>query len=132
MQTRRLRRLDRDAIRPPDSPSDRAASQVFGRRINVEIAGVARMRLACAKMRFFGAVIPVVIAVACTLFWLCASISVYESDFSELENFEIIFFLLTMLGLAEIVALYRLTMDRPPHGALLVEQASQGIARGHV
>jgi len=51
-------------------------------------------------MRFFGAVIFVVIAVACTLFWLCASISVYESDFSELENFEIICFLLTMLGLA--------------------------------
>jgi hypothetical protein len=51
-------------------------------------------------MRFFWGAILIVIAVACTLFWLCASTSVYESDFSELKNFEIIFFLLAMLGLA--------------------------------
>lgn len=56
--------------------------------------------LACAKMRFFWAIFLIVIALACTLFWLCVSISVYESDFSELKNFEIIFFLLTMLGFA--------------------------------
>jgi len=58
------------------------------------------MQPACTKMWFFGAVFPIVIALACTLFWLCASISVYESDFSELANFEIIFTLLTMLALA--------------------------------
>ena len=70
------------------------------RRISAETAVVARLRLACAKMRFFWAVFLIVIALACTLFWLCVSISVYESDFSELKNFEIIFFLLTMLGFA--------------------------------
>ena len=51
-------------------------------------------------MRFFWTVFLIVIAFAWTLFWLCASISVYESDLSELENFEITFFLLMMLGLA--------------------------------
>jgi hypothetical protein len=58
-------------------------------------------------MRFFGAVFLIVLAVACTLFWLCASISVYDSDFSELENFEIIFSLLTMLGWSPIASVTR-------------------------
>jgi hypothetical protein len=52
------------------------------------------------NMRLFWTVFLIVIALAWTLIWLCASISVSESDFSELKNFEIIFFLLMMLGLA--------------------------------
>jgi tryptophan-rich sensory protein len=52
------------------------------------------------NMRLFWTVFLIVIALAWTLIWLCASISVYESDFSELKNFEIIFFLLMMVGLA--------------------------------
>jgi len=51
-------------------------------------------------MRLLWTVFLIVIALAWTLIWLCASISVSESDFSELKNFEIIFFLLMMLGLA--------------------------------
>ena len=41
-----------------------------------------------------------VIALACTLFWFCTSISVYEPDFSEIKTFEMVFLLLMMLGLA--------------------------------
>ena len=51
-------------------------------------------------MRLFWTVCLIFIALAWTLIWLCASTSVYESDFSELKNFEIIFFLLMMVGLA--------------------------------
>ena len=51
-------------------------------------------------MRLFWTVFLIFIALAWTLIWLCASTSVYESEFSELKNFEIIFFLLMMVGLA--------------------------------
>lgn len=51
-------------------------------------------------MRLVFAFLLIVIALACTLLWLCASISVFESDFSELKSFETVFLLLTMLGLA--------------------------------
>jgi hypothetical protein len=53
-------------------------------------------------MRVFWAVFLIVIALAWTLFWLCASVTVYDSDFFELKNFEIIVFLLMMLGLAPL------------------------------
>jgi len=51
-------------------------------------------------MRFFWTVFLIVIALAWALFRLCASVSVYESDFSELKSFEVTFFLLMILGLA--------------------------------
>jgi hypothetical protein len=71
------------------------------RRINAEIAVVARVRPTVRKkMRVFWAFFLIIVALAWTLFWLCASISVYDSDFSELKNFEIIFFLLMLLGLS--------------------------------
>jgi hypothetical protein len=54
------------------------------------------------KMRFFRAVFLIVVALAWTLFWLCASVTVYDSNFFELKNFEMIFFLLMVLGLAPL------------------------------
>jgi len=71
------------------------------RRIKAEIAAVAEcdqlvrkkyaVLLDCLSNRH---------RVPWTLFWLCAYISVYDSDFSELKNLEMIFFLLMMLGFA--------------------------------
>jgi len=53
-------------------------------------------------MRVFWPVFLIVIALAWTLFRLCASIAVYDSDFFELKNFEIVFFLLMLLGLSAV------------------------------
>jgi protein-S-isoprenylcysteine O-methyltransferase Ste14 len=55
------------------------------------------------KMRFFWAIFLIVGALAWTLFWLCTSVTVYDSDLSELKTFEITCFLLMTLGLAPLV-----------------------------
>jgi hypothetical protein len=104
MQTRWPGGSNRDAIRPPRCPVIEPLHNSLdeARRIRANIASgrASATSLFVRNMRFFWTVFLTVVALAWTLIWLCASISVYESDFSELKNIEIVFFLLMMLGLA--------------------------------
>jgi hypothetical protein len=104
MQTKWPGGSNRDAMRPPDSPVieplHNSLDEARRVRANIAVGRASATSLFVRNMRLFWTVFLIFIALAGTLVWLCASTSVYESDFSELKNFEIIFFLLMMVGLA--------------------------------
>jgi hypothetical protein len=65
------------------------------------------------KMQFSWNIFLIIVAVAWTLFWLCASVTICDSDFSEFTNFNIVFFLLMMLGLAPLA--FGIRLLEPPN-----------------